>query len=81
MKNSPKKSRGMKMPKKLYICEVCGKRNDKTQVVCIKCVERDLLVFNERFKKIERRLEEFQQKIKGDEELTQKLGDKKVVEE
>lgn len=45
------------MPKRLYICEVCGKRIDKTQVVCCKCVERDLLALIERFKKIERRLD------------------------
>ena len=44
------------MPKRLYVCEICGKRNDKTQIVCIKCVERDLLVFNDRFKSIEKRI-------------------------
>ena len=42
--------------KKLYKCQVCGKNQDKTQVVCIKCVEKDLLVFNDRFKAIEKRI-------------------------
>lgn len=41
------------MPKKLYICEICGKRNDKTQVVCCKCIERDMLILHERIKKLE----------------------------
>ena len=44
------------MTKRLYLCEVCGNRINKTQVVCIKCVERDLLMLNERIKKLERKV-------------------------
>jgi len=44
------------MPKKLYICEICGKRNDKTQIVCCKCVERDLLALNNKIKVLERKI-------------------------
>lgn len=45
------------MTKRLYQCEVCNKSIDKTKVVCINCVERDLLALIDRFKKIERRLD------------------------
>jgi len=44
------------MAKKLYVCEVCGKRNDKTKVICCNCVERDLLSLIDRFNKIEKRV-------------------------
>jgi len=41
------------MPKRLYKCEVCGHRKSleskgKKQIVCIDCVERDLLALNNR---------------------------------
>ena len=47
------------MPKKLYKCEVCGKRNNLKQVVCISCVERDLLALSDRIKFIEKQLKQF----------------------
>jgi hypothetical protein len=45
------------MTKRLYQCEVCNKDIDKSKVVCIHCVERDLMALVDRFKKIERRLD------------------------
>ncbi|MCK9371157.1 hypothetical protein M0R04_14695 [Candidatus Dojkabacteria bacterium] len=49
------------MPKKLYKCEICGKNNDKTQVVCCKCVERDLIQIIDRFKRIEQRISQLEE--------------------
>ena len=48
------------MPKRLYICEICGHHksltsNGKKQIVCIDCVERDLLALNDRIKRLEKR--------------------------
>ena len=48
------------MPKKLYKCEICGHKksltsNGKKQIVCIDCVERDLLALNDRIKRLEKR--------------------------
>lgn len=42
------------MPKKLYKCEVCEKRNNLKQVVCVSCVERDLIRLNDRIKVLEK---------------------------
>ena len=52
------------MPKKLYLCEVCGKRNNLKQVVCVDCVNRDLTILNDKAKELERRL-----KILEDKEI------------
>ena len=48
------------MPKRLYICEICGHHksltsNGKKQIVCIDCVERDLLALNDKIKRLEKR--------------------------
>jgi len=48
------------MPKKLYKCEICGHKksltsNGKKQIVCIDCVERDLLALNDKIKRLEKR--------------------------
>ena len=51
------------MPKRLYKCEVCGHRKSltkqgKKQIVCIDCVERDLLALNDRIKRLEDKVKE-----------------------
>jgi len=52
------------MPKRLYLCEVCGKRNNLKQVVCISCVERDLLALNDRISYLEKELKELKDSAK-----------------
>ena len=47
------------MPKRLYKCEICGHRKSleskgKKQIVCVDCVERDLLALDNRIKKLEK---------------------------
>ena len=49
------------MPKRLYKCEICGHRKSiessgKKQIVCIDCVERDLLALNDRIKFLEKEI-------------------------
>jgi len=53
------------MPKKLYKCEVCGRKNNLKQVVCVSCVERDLLALNNRIDFLEKELKKID-KLVGD---------------
>ena len=53
------------MPKKLYKCEVCGKRNNLKQVVCMSCVERDLLSLNDRIERLEKEVRDSKHRSKN----------------
>ena len=54
------------MPKRLYKCEICGHRKSleshgKKQIVCVDCVERDLLALNEKIKILEREVKDLKE--------------------